>query len=498
MSPFVFVYNCLMSRYFFPRLRDIIFIALFVGALLTGPRMLNTDSDLGRHLTIGSYILNTHQIPTHDLLSFTMASQPRPPYEWLAQVLFAIAYRLLNLDGVVLLTALVIAGTFVIVFADSIRRSHTPLIALLLTIWAALASSLHWLVRPHIFSFLFFAIWVGLLERFRKREKVALWVFPALMLIWVNTHGGFVFGLLAWLAYFAGWMWEYFRKSVTWKIGKQLLLLGGMSLISTVITPDLWHNWNAILNNNSAYILSRTVETMPPDFNSPGIWPFAGLLSLAVILWFLRIKEVKASHSFLLLGLALMSLVVARNIPFFVIASAPILSDWIKQTLAKFNYWLRIEESFANINQTLRGFFWPLVIFLIGTGIFTYHYVETQNTINQFNAQAYPVLAADWMDKHPMQGNTFNDFNWGGYLLYRLWPGQRVFIDSQSDFYGEALTRQSEEILNGEQNWEAKLSQYNVTRIIVPRDEGLVRAAEKSTDWKIAYEDNVAIIFVRR
>jgi len=485
-----------MPRYFFPRLRDIVFAIVFIGSLLIGPRMLN--GDLGRHLTVGRIILDTHQIPTRDLLSFTMAGQSRPPYEWLAQVIFAIAYRLLNLDGMVLLTALILAGTFVIVFGDAVRRSHAPLIALLLTMWAALASSLHWLARPHIVSFLFFAIWVGLLERFRKEEKVALWIFPALMLMWANTHGGFIFGILAWLAYFAGWTWEYFRKQASQETGKQFLLIGGTALISTIITPDLWRNWEAVLNNHSSYILSRTVETNPPNLGIPNIWPFTGLLSLAVILWFLRIKEVKASHSFLLAGLALMSLVVARNIPFFVIASAPILSDWIKQTLAKFNYWLKIEDGFTNIDQTLRGFLWSLVIFLIGAGMFTYHYLETQNTINQFNTQDYPVYAADWMEKHPMQGNTFNDFNWGGYLLYRLWPGQHVFIDSQSDFYGETLTRQSEEILNGEQNWEAKLSQYNVTRIIVPRDAELVQAAKQSIDWKIAYEDNVAIIFVKK
>ena len=485
-----------MSQYFFPRLRDIVFAIIFIGSLLLGPRLLN--GDLGRHLTIGKFILETHQIPTRDLLSFTMAGQRRPPYEWLAQVLFAIAYRLLNLDGVVLLSAFIIAGAFVVVITDSIEHSRAPLIALILTIWAALASSLHWLARPHIFSFLLFAIWVGMLERFRKREGVALWTFPLLMLVWANTHGGFIFGILAWLAYFAGWAWEYFRKSATWETGKQFLLIGCLSLISTVITPDLWHNWNAVLNNNSPYILSRTIETNPPNLGIPNIWPFTGLLVLAILLWILRIREVKASHSFLLTGLALMSLLMARNIPFFVIAAAPILSDWIKQTITKFDHWLKIEEGFTNIDQTLRGFLWPLSIFLISAGLFTYHYVNTKNTFNQFNTQEYPVQAADWMGQHPTTGNTFNDFNWGGYLLYRLWPSQRVFIDSQSDFYGEALTRQSEAILNGDPNWESTLAQYNVSRIIVPRDAGLVSAASQSADWELAYEDNVAVIFVKR
>ena len=485
-----------MSRYLFPRLRDIIFFIVFIGALLIGARMLN--GDLGRHLAVGGIILDTHQIPTRDLLSFTMAGQSRPPYEWLAQVLFAIAYRLLNLDGVVLLTALIIAVTFVLIYTDSVQRTNAPLISLLLTIWAALTSSLHWLARPHIFSFLLFAIWVGLLERFRKGEKVALWAFPMLMLIWVNTHGGFIFGLLAWLAYFAGWAWEYFRKQATREMGKQFLLIGGLSLVATVITPDLWHNWNAVLNNNSSYLLSHTVETMPPDFHSPDLWPFAGLLAVVILLGIIRARTINLSHVFLLAGLALMSFIFVRNIPFFALASVPILSDWVKQLFAKFNYWLKLEETFSAIDQGLRGFVWPLVILLGAIGLLVYHNAQTQTSIYHFDTQTLPVQASDWLMTNPQPGNMFNDFNWGGYLLFRFWPDQRVFVDSQSDFYGEEFIRQYEQIFNGEKDWNAKLSQYNVTRIIVPREAGLVQAASQSADWELAYEDNVAVIFVKK
>ena len=92
----------------------------------------------------------------------------------------------------------------------------------------------------------------------------------------------------------------------------------------------------------------------------------------------------------------------------------------------------------------------------------------------------------------------FNDFNWGGYLLFRFWPAQRVFIDSQSDFYGEEFTRQYEQIFNGKKDWDAKLNQYNVSQIIVPRETGLALAAKQSTNWKIAYQDNITIILVKK
>ena len=322
-----------MPRYIMPRLYDLLFIVIFVGALLTGSRMLNTDGDLGRHLTLGRYILETQSIPTTDVLSFTKSGQPRPPYEWLAQVYLTAAYLLMNLDGVVMLTALTIAVAFLIVYHDARERSNAPVLALLITLWAAVASSLHWLARPHIFSFVFFAIWMMWLEQLFAGKPHSLWKFPALMLIWANTHGGFVLGFLAWGAYLAGWLIGYLRKSTSWPVGRTLLIVGLASLLTSFLTPALWRNWDAVLNNRSAYILSRTVETMPPDFSLPTVWPFLLSLTLILVLLILRQIQMSASQLFLLGGLALLSLAVARNIPFFAIAAAPILSVQLSQVI---------------------------------------------------------------------------------------------------------------------------------------------------------------------
>lgn len=481
-----------------PRLQDIVFIVVFVSALFDGSQMLNLDGDLGRDLAMGNYILNVHQVPSYDLFSYTKFGQPRPPYEWLAQLLFAIAYHWLNLDSIVLLVAFIIGAAFFIVYREASRQSQIPFTALILTLWAATASSIHWLTRPHIFSFLFFAIWVSWLERTRKEEKIRLWFFPALMLIWVNMHGDFIFGALAWLAYFIGWLWEYAVKSSNWEKGKQFLFIGSTSLVATGITPDLWHNWDAVLNNRSAYILERTSETLPPNFATPNFWPFAGLLVLAVVLLIVNHKRIVLSHVLLLGGLAAASLVIARNIPLAVIAGAPIIATWIGQISTTSKYWSKIETSFFSTDKSLPGFFWPALLVLAAIGLLAHHYSNTHATVYNFNPQIFPAQATDWVETHPMQGNMFNDFNWGGYLLYRLWPTQRVFIDSQSDFYGEAFIRRYADIYNGSPDWNEGLTQYKVGWIIVPVNSAISSAAQASNDWKIDYKDKTAIIFERK
>jgi hypothetical protein len=479
-----------------PRLHEMIFVAIIVGALIIGPRTLN--GDLGRHLTLGKFMVTTLKIPTRDLFSFTKPGLPRPPYEWLAQVIFYFVFQILNLDGVVLLTSAVLASTFVLVYIDSVHRSGMPLLASLLTLWAAATSSIDWLTRPHIFSFLFFAIWISWLEKLRNNTKLGLWVFPTLMLVWANTHGGFIFGILAWVAYLAGWLWDSWRKTADMNIGKRLLLVGSASLISSILTPDLWRNWQGVLDNNSIYVLSHTTETMPPDFAIAGTVPFTVLLALTLFLLWLGRKRIPASHVILLIGLAAASLTMARNIPFFAIAVAPILAGYLKGTFIRKPLWLNLEEGVARMDGKLKGHVWPILILLAAAGVFSYYQTRTHVPFNQFSEQTLPVQAVDWIEGHPINGNMFNDFNWGGYLLFRLWPGNQVFIDSQSDFYGEALTREYAAILSGKGNWDAELSKYGVSWIIVPLHSGLAEAARASSHWRSAYEDSLALILVRK
>src|SRR5206468_1702875 len=68
---------------------------------------------------------------------------------------------------------------------------------------ALLASSLHWLARPHLFTFLGTAIFVAILDgwysgRFSARR---LWLLPLAMVVWANLHGGFLIGFALCLIY---------------------------------------------------------------------------------------------------------------------------------------------------------------------------------------------------------------------------------------------------------------------------------------------------------
>jgi len=98
------------------------------------------------------------------------------------------------------------------------------------------------------------------------------------------------------------------------------------------------------------------------------------------------------------------------------------------------------------------------------------------------------------MSEQPSKKPIFNYFPWGGYLLYRNWPEQMVFIDGQTDFYGESLTRQYEKVITMSSGWQDVLEEYNVGRILMPSDSDLVAGLSGNSRWELVYQDETAAV----
>ena len=149
---------------------------------------------------------------------------------------------------------------------------------------------------------------------------------------------------------------------------------------------------------------------------------------------------------------------------------------------------------FVVVVEADRGFVWPVAGTLAAIILFSYHYTHTQSAFNKFDERVFPVAAVNWLTSHPQSGNMFNEFNWGGYLLYRLWPEQLVFMDSQTDFYGEALTREYEQLVSTSKGWKDVFEKYNIEWIIIPSNSTLAQTLESEYHWQVLYQDNTAVI----
>jgi hypothetical protein len=481
--------------FLFPRLQDILFISiLFVVAIYYGPKLFNLDGDLGRHITIGKYIIESRHIPTQDIFSHTMTGQRLVPHEWLAQIILSAAYLLMGLNGDVLLTAVIIAYTFILVYREILERGGFRLVALFVALWAAAASSLHWLARPHIFTFLFLAIWTYSLEHFVLGKPKHIWLFPVLMLVWANTHGAFIAGFVVWSVYFVEWIWDFWQGRSTKELGVKLGLIGLSSLAITFINPSGWYLWQTsvgYIGNN--YLVSHTLEYLPPNFHDSSTWPFMFLLAYGLFALVLR-KKLRLRDAMLLAGWSIMGMYSARNIPLFAIVTAPIFGTLIQSQVEDLPRLTKQDAGLRGIESQLRGDFWPVLAVLFLGFIFWRNIpLPLNQSGNRYDPQTFPVKAVDWLTQHPQQGNTFNDFMWGGYLLYRTWPQQLVFIDGQTDFYGESLTREYEQVITLNAGWENVFKKYDIKWVIIPPEWKLANQLT-ANGWDAIYQDSTALI----
>jgi len=472
--------------YFFPRIQDALFIGTLIAISVQGSGLVNGDGDLGRHITIGNYIISNWKIPTRDIFSHTMTGERLVPHEWLAQLTLGTAHALMGLTGVVLLIAVLIAATFTLTYRELLRRNGIRILSLLIAILAAYASRLHWLARPHIFTLLFTAIWTYQLEN----EKSKVWWFPLIMLVWANTHGAFIVGFIIWGGHMAGWLWEYLHKQSTKEIGVKLVIIGAASFVVTFINPAGWHLWGMSVEYlGSQFLMDQTIEYQSPNFHNWSTWPFLIMLVLGILASSLG-SRLRPHESVLFAGWAVMSLYSARNIPLFAIIMAPYIGSLIQATIEKISILQQFDQRISRVENNLKGVFWPVLAISL---LIIASYAQP-NTSNQFNPNKFPVKAVDWLSANPQEGKMFNNFIWGGYILYRMWPQQTVFIDAQTDFYGEAFTREYTQVMNLEEGWEAVLEKYDVSWVMVQPSKPLVKVLQDEMGWIIVYHDDTTAI----
>jgi hypothetical protein len=493
-----------LLRFFLPRIEYILFLAIFWGIVASGPRILNFDGDLPRHILTGTLILQAQQVHTTDIFSFRTIGYPSFPHEWLSQVLFGAVYDWLGLNGIVLLTAIVIMLTWGIVYHRTLRKSNSFFSALILTALGVAASQIHVLPRPHIFTYLLTAIWITLLENVNEKNPRSWWALPPVMLLWINVHGMFVLGIIILGIYLIG---DFLNQpSITWfkyQKTKSMLLGGGLSLLATFFSPSGPKIWEAIASlGSNTYITSKIPEYQSANFHLPETWPFI-IIILLMIVGFARLSE-KVSWIDILLVVAFtgIALYTSRMIPLFAIVVAPIaakaIADWARREYSQSRIFT-VEENISKINSTSNGLIWIFAIVLLTTVLLrTGNRIDPEGRGNVFDQRFFPVEAVTWLETHPQDGHMFNEFDWGGYLLLKLWPDQQIFMDGHTHIYGETLTREYEQVIALSTGWEEILKKYDVGWIIMRREAPLVKALSASDNWKIAYEDTITAILISK
>jgi hypothetical protein len=365
------------------------FAALFILFFVVAWRKL--DPDFGWHLQSGLHI-RAHGIPAHDIFTYTAPNFPWINHEWGNDVIVSFLYQA---GGYGLLAALY-AGLWSAALVIAGRRARLGVLLL-----AAAAVLPYAGVRPVSWTVLFLALVLRAIWSSRRR---VIWLLPLLFVPWANLHAGFVIGLII-ILYSAA----YYRRPAL--IG--VFVLSVLATFLNAYGPSVYVEAGRTLFDPS---LHRQVAEWAP-------LSFASLADVFIVVWGAGgvLFAERSLRSWLRpsVPLLLASISANRNLPLFVIAAVAECSQYVTsgaQLLTK-----------TGGKLVRRGIVVVAAIVLLMTALWAR---SEYWPINQNREASYPHQAVAYLQARPCVGQVFNDYNYGGYLIWKL-PGKLVYIDGR-------------------------------------------------------------------
>ncbi len=496
----------------------ILFIAVFAMAVRAP-----ADSDTWWHLKAGQTTLESGRILQTDLFSHTRYGSRWINHSWLSQVVLYSLFDHFSYAGLGLWMGAVVMVAFVFVYLQMEGDVFTRAFIVVL---AAATSAVVWSARPQLFSLLLTAVVAYLLYLFKWRGLNRLWLLPPLFVLWANLHAGYALGFMLLAAFIAGEVLNHFlalvpsaalrRGSgqgsghrspgddpvVEWKGIGLVVLVSLLSALLLVLNPNTTRLWTYYLETVRIGVLQDFIqEWQSPNFHHLYTHPFIWTLLATLAAMGLSGRRVDGTDLALVGGFTYAALMAGRNLGPFALVAAPVLSRHVTATLRA-----PIRQSSQSVfspsrrrapTPTLAAVNWgllALIVVLAGVKV----YLPLRPAFNeQAQRESLPVGAVEWIQAHRPEGEMFNEYNWGGYLIWRLWPDYRVFVDGRTDLYGDEFLRQYLSVRSGRPGFEETLAAYDVNLVLTYPDDALSAQLACAGGWKEAYRDEVAVIWVR-
>ena len=491
------------ARYFLPSVGCTIFLAIFLTLSFNAGIPLLGDGDTGFHIRVGEFMLDTQSVPRHDIFSYRVPPLPWIAHEWLSEVIMALVHRAFGLTGVVLFFILLISFAYCLLFR-MLRTYNGDILADIALLLLVIGSSyLHWLARPHIFSILLLVIWYFLLEAFRKEGKYGyLYPLPALMLLWVNLHGGFVMGFLLAGIYLAATTWEYRTAEGREKelSGRRAKALGVVILACILVSLLNPYGYRLLVFPiqliSKKYLIDNVNEFLSPDFHL--VLPFKYLLFLMIGIFAVSTKRLDPGELALVVIFTAMALYSYRHIPLYCIIVAPILSRQISFLLDRTEGgiacgWKIRSRNVARIDSSTGG--QVLIVIAVCVVILS---AAAGKLAYRFDDKIKPIAAVNFLKMEHLRGHMFNNDEFGDFLIYFASPPYKVFIDGRLDMYDIENAKEYRKVADVGFGWEKVIEKYGISWIFFKADSVLSRVLYGREDWRLIYADQVANIFVRK
>ena len=473
------------------------------------------DPDFYWHLKTGEYIVTHGLLPQADIFSHTNLGRPWVLHEWLFQVFIYLLHDAGGEWGIKIFVALVLTVCFWFCYAicEKLLEGDKAKALIVALLYCSIITSVA--PRPHLFTFLFFSLFLYILLSFKYFGVTRrLWVIPLVMVLWANLHGGFFIGLiLVWLFIVGEWVTCHLARDtdpLKRQRLMQLTLMGVLALLATLANPEFIRYWlypfQVIGMEASQGIIE---EWRSPDFHQPvfAYWLVVVASFFAAMIYSPRRPD--ATELIVPLVFVAGAFMARRNIPLAALAMAPFVAvtmrSGLTESLARFAAGLRRARPGATAgiqtkaSQSLGKYEyvmnWFLVLFTLVA--LTLIYPERQKVIAASLNTIIPSKATDFIIREGIKGKMFNTYHYGGYLIYRLYPQQLVFIDGRADMYGDAFINETLSIYQGSSQWKSRFDRYGIDYVICETESPLRQLLLQEGRFHLVFDDDMHSVLLR-
>jgi hypothetical protein len=469
-----------------PALADVLFAALVVWLLLytAGGDVagLLSDAGAGVHIRTGEAILQQRAVPRADWFSFTKPAGEWFAWEWLADVVMALAFRAGGLGGVSVFFAALWALNLLLLTRLALDRGGNAMVVLALTPVAVGAASVHFLARPHAFTITFLLLALGWMPHARR-----VWLLAPLTALWANIHGGFV-ALFAILMIEAAGAWLEKDNAHARRTAEVLAACACASLLN----PYGWR----LHAHLAGYLRSGWLRELVEEFKAPlpdsPSWPYFVILLWAGVLLAGRLASRRRFRDAMLVALwAYAAMTSIRHLAVYAFVLIPILSGELSR-------WSGLPKVIAELGRDhLAGFrrhsVWPAAIL---AGLFAWAASSPARFV--FPPSKYPVALIERHAALLDGARVWSSDAWSDYLIWRFAGRTKVALDGRSDFYGEALCREYANAINGRPGWRAAIERRQPSYVLAPAGSPLNAHLSRDAAWAPIEEAGSAGLYRRR
>jgi len=483
--------------------------ALLLLAAVAGTLRLRAY-DLFWHLATGRWILEHRELPAADPFRFTSDGSPWVNHEWLFQIAQRAIEALGGLDALVIARTLVVVGLAAWLF-HALRKTGTPVAAsVLIAAIAMIGARPRMMMRPELVSLVALPVLLGLLQSYRRTRSWRPLGFAALVVvIWTNAHAGVLIAPVVAGAYLVGarlpggsGRGRGGETPIPWN---RVIVVPAVLALAVAINPHGFDVYRVPFRIASAL---QGIPVQNPEWLPAWAAPQPALIAWAVALAALiswaayRCRRIDPATGLATLALAALAVSGVRHQGLFFLGAAFLAAECVADLV-------RTEAHGASVFEGARGAAIATVFCLLATVWCIVPPPTGPLRPRQgpysfglgLEPGRFPVVAAGEIARHPDLGHVYNDVAFGGYLVWRLFPGRQVFIDGRNEV-NPGLLREIAEARSDSRKWNRLLEDHEIDAALVRYDDRLRKvvrpAGAPGGAPEVAYHTTNALLFPNR